>query len=71
MAPDCKSGRESVRWFESIPAHHYETSSVAVERHFLISAAKVSTTKINNRGNVTLHPAVAIEYSSAKVNDRG
>ena len=27
MAPDCKSGRESVRWFESISAHHniYET----------------------------------------------
>ena len=24
MAPDCKSGRESVRWFESIPAHHNE-----------------------------------------------
>ena len=22
MAPDCKSGRESVRWFESISAHH-------------------------------------------------
>ena len=22
MAPDCKSGRESVRWFESIPTHH-------------------------------------------------
>ena len=21
MAPDCKSGRESVRWFESISAH--------------------------------------------------
>ena len=21
MAPDCKSGRESVRWFESILAH--------------------------------------------------
>lgn len=21
MAPDCKSGRESVRWFESSPAH--------------------------------------------------
>ena len=22
MSPDCKSGRESVRWFESISAHH-------------------------------------------------
>ena len=22
MAPDCRSGRESVRWFESISAHH-------------------------------------------------
>ena len=27
MAPDCKSGRESVRWFESIPAHQSEFSS--------------------------------------------
>ena len=25
MAPDCKSGRESVRWFESIPAHQKKT----------------------------------------------
>ena len=34
MAPDCKSGRESVRWFESISAHHKKVVEMLIFQYF-------------------------------------
>ena len=60
MAPDCKSGDESLRWFESIPAHqdYYLLTSNSL---FILLKRIISHFFVNN--NVIFYKDIVLTIS--------